>query len=35
VALMAATLGLLTFSMAYLVLGLALAVVHQAGGTHA
>jgi O-antigen ligase len=33
VALMAATLGLLTFSMAYLVLGLALAVVTQAGGT--
>ncbi len=33
VALMAATLGLLTFSMAYLVLGLALAVTTQAGGT--
>lgn len=29
-ALMAATLGLLTFSMAYLVLGFALAIVHQA-----
>jgi hypothetical protein len=29
-ALMAATLGLLTFSMAYLVLGFSLAIVHQA-----
>ncbi|MFH1463038.1 MAG: O-antigen ligase family protein [Pseudomonadota bacterium] len=35
VALMAATLGLLTFSMAYLVLGLALAVATQARRAHA
>jgi len=35
VVLMAGTLGLLTFSMAYLTLGLALAIVAQAEGTHA
>lgn len=34
VALMAGTLGLLTFSMAYLTLGLALAVANQAERTH-
>jgi putative inorganic carbon (HCO3(-)) transporter len=34
VALMAGTLGLLTFSMAYLVLGLGLVVAAQARGTH-
>ncbi len=34
VALMAGTLGLITFSMAYLVLGLGLAVATQAGETH-
>ena len=34
VVLMAGTLGLLTFSMAFLALGLALAVAAQAQGTH-
>lgn len=34
-ALMAATLGLLTFAMAYLVLGATLALTHQARRTHA
>jgi hypothetical protein len=33
-ALMSATLGVLTFSMAYLVLGLGLAVATQARGPH-